>query len=96
MTREAAEAKARKEREQKLQRDRMLIETYLSVADIERLRDQRLELLAAQYRVTEQNINNLRERRAGSSDRSRASSPTATSRMRHRCPTIWPKKWSTR
>ena len=37
------EAKARKEREQRLQRDRMLIETYLTVEDIERLRDQRLE-----------------------------------------------------
>ena len=62
VTREAAEARARKEREQKLQRDRNLIETYLSVEDIERLRDQRLDLLSAQYRVTEQNISNLRER----------------------------------
>src|SRR5690606_28603010 len=44
------------------QRDRMLLETYLSVADIERLRDQRLDLLVAQYKVTEQNIENLRER----------------------------------
>ena len=40
----------------------MLIETYLTVEDIERLRDQRLEQLDAQYRVTEQNISNLRER----------------------------------
>ena len=40
----------------------MLIETYLTVEDIERLRDQRLEQLNAQYRVTEQNIANLRER----------------------------------
>ena len=56
------EAKARKERDAREQRDRMLIETYLSVEDIERLRDQRLELLTAQYRMTEQNIANLRER----------------------------------
>jgi Domain of unknown function (DUF4124) len=62
VAREAAEARARKEREQKLQRDRNLIETYLTVEDIERLRDQRLDLLSAQYRVTEQNISNLRER----------------------------------
>jgi len=60
--REAAEGKVRKEREERAQRDRMLIETYLNVADIERLRDQRLELLVSQYRVTEQNIKNLRER----------------------------------
>jgi Domain of unknown function (DUF4124) len=64
LEREAAEAKVRKEREQKLQRDRNLIETYLTVEDIERLRDQRLDLLVAQYRVTEQNIANLRERQS--------------------------------
>jgi hypothetical protein len=62
LEREAIEGKARKEREARAQRDRMLIETYATVADIERLRDQRLELLVSQYRVTEQNIKNLRER----------------------------------
>lgn len=60
--RETAEAKVRKERDARLSRDRTLIETYLTVEDIERLRDQRLDLLVAQYRVTEQNISNLRER----------------------------------
>jgi len=44
------------------QRDRTLLATYLSVADIERLRDQRLELLEQQSHVTEQYIANLRER----------------------------------
>jgi hypothetical protein len=43
-------------------RDRTLLSTYLSVADIERLRDQRLEQLEQQSRVTEQYIANLRER----------------------------------
>jgi hypothetical protein len=62
LVREAAEEKARKEKIAREQHDRMLIDTYLSVADIERLRDQRLEELVAKYRVTEQNINNLRER----------------------------------
>jgi len=62
LKREAAEAELRKEQEQRAQRDRMLLETYLNVSDIERLRDQRLDLLAAQYKVTEQNIENLRER----------------------------------
>jgi hypothetical protein len=46
------------------QRDRTLLATYLSVADIERLRDQRLELLNQQSRVTGQYIANLREREA--------------------------------
>ncbi len=46
------------------QRDRTLIATYLSVADIERLRDQRLDLLVQQAHVTEQYIVNLKEREA--------------------------------
>jgi hypothetical protein len=60
------EAAAQKSQEDSLkaaaQRDRTLLATYLSVADIERLRDQRLELLEQQSRVTEQYIANLRER----------------------------------
>jgi hypothetical protein len=46
------------------QRDRTLLATYLSVADIERLRDQRVELLEQQAHVTRQYIANLREREA--------------------------------
>lgn len=64
LEREAVEAKVRKEKDQRALRDRTLIETYLTVEDIERLRDQRLDMLNAQYRVTEQNISNLRERQA--------------------------------
>lgn len=62
LQREAEESKVRKEKDQRALRDRTLIETFLSVEDIERLRDQRLEQLTAQYRVTEQSISNLRER----------------------------------
>ncbi len=62
LEREAAEAKVRKEKDQRALRDRTLTETYLTVEDIERLRSQRLEMLNAQYRITEQNITNLRER----------------------------------
>ena len=62
LEREVVEGKARKEREARAQRDRMLIETYLNVADIERLREQRLELLVSQYKIIELNIKNLRER----------------------------------
>src|SRR5262245_32690287 len=64
LQREAEEAKVRKEKDQRALRDRTLIETYLSVEDIERLREQRLEQLSAQYRVTEQNISNLRDRQS--------------------------------
>ena len=62
LQRETEEAKIRKEKDVRALRDRTLIETYLTVEDIERLRDQRLEQLSAQYRVTEQNIANLYER----------------------------------
>lgn len=62
LEREAVEAKARKERDRRDLRDRTLIETYLTVEDIERLRDQRIEQLNAQVRVTEQNIGSLRDR----------------------------------
>lgn len=64
LSREATDKKERQAREQRQVRDRMLLETYLSVEDIERLRDQRLELLATQYRGTEQAIANMRERQA--------------------------------
>lgn len=62
LEREAVEGKVRKEKEQRALRDRTLIETYLTVEDIERLRGQRLEQLNAMYRVTEQNMSNLRDR----------------------------------
>jgi len=62
LAREATESKEQQAKEQRLQRDRMLLETYLSVEDIERLRDQRIEMLVAQHRATEQTIINLRER----------------------------------
>jgi len=64
LQREAAEAKVAKEHEARRVRDRTLTETYLTVEDIERLRDQRLEMLTAQSRVTEQNMANLRDRQA--------------------------------
>lgn len=60
--REVSEAGVRKQREERALRDKMLLETYLTTEDIERLRDQRLDLLDSQYRVTEQNIINLRDR----------------------------------
>ncbi len=46
------------------QRDRVLLATYVSVEDIERLRDQRVEQLEQQALVTRQYITNLRAREA--------------------------------
>ena len=62
-----AEREAKAEREQAARaevarHDRMLLETYLSVADIEDLRDRRLELLESQIKVTELYLNNLRKK----------------------------------
>lgn len=62
LAREAEEAKRLKERNDQLQRDRVLLETYLTVADLERLRDQRMELLQAQLRVAEQHVVQLQDR----------------------------------
>ena len=62
--REATENRARLQREADQQWDKMLIDTYLSVADIERLRDQRIDMLESQFKVTQQSINNLQERQS--------------------------------
>ena len=42
--------------------DKMLLQTYIAVADIEDLRNRRLELLESQIKVTELYLNNLRKR----------------------------------
>jgi hypothetical protein len=50
----AAEEQSRRDAEQRESRDRNLLNTYGSVAEIERLRDQRLTLLSDQIKVTSQ------------------------------------------
>jgi hypothetical protein len=50
----AAEEKKKFEAEQKTSRDKNLLNTYVSVSEIERLRDQRLALLSDQIKVTGQ------------------------------------------
>jgi hypothetical protein len=44
------------------QRDQILLTTYISVRQIEQLRDQRLELIESQVQVTNQYIGTLQER----------------------------------
>jgi hypothetical protein len=60
--REAQEEADRKAKEEIARRDRMLLETYISVADIEDLRNRRLELLESQIKLTEVYLGNLRKR----------------------------------
>lgn len=71
----AIEAAAVRARMAAAQRDRVLLETYLSVDEIEALRDRRLELLESQIKVTEQYLSNLRKRLAGLQDESRRYKP---------------------
>jgi hypothetical protein len=63
--REAAEEAERKAKEDIARHDRMLLSTYISVADIEDLRDRRLELLESQIKLTEVYLGNLRKRLVG-------------------------------
>jgi hypothetical protein len=60
--REEAAAAARQAKEEVERRDRMLLATYLSVHDIEELRDRRLELLDSRIKVTEVYVANLKKR----------------------------------
>lgn len=60
--RQALAEKERLDRENAARRDRVLRDTYITVADIEDLRDRRLELIESQIRVTEFYLNNLRRR----------------------------------
>jgi hypothetical protein len=51
-----------KEREEALLRDRVLLSTYLTVEEIEALRDRRVELVDGQMRVIQIYLDNLREK----------------------------------
>ena len=55
-------AEQRKARDAALLRDKVLLSTYLSVEEIEALRDRRIELVAGQIRVTQIYLDNLREK----------------------------------
>lgn len=59
-----AQAKLEEEKrlnEESIARDRVLLSTYLSVEEIEELRDRRLELVDGQMRVTQLYLDNLRK-----------------------------------
>ena len=58
----AADKAARDEQKRKL-RDRVLLQTYQSVKELETLRDNRLDLVDAQLTIQEQSLSNLRAQR---------------------------------
>lgn len=58
-----ADKAARDEQKRKL-RDRVLLQTYQSVGELEVLRDRRLELVDAQLTIQQQSLANLRTKRA--------------------------------
>lgn len=76
--REAVAEAARAAKAEVARRDRMLLETYLTVADIEDLRDRRLELLESQIKVTELYLGNLRVRLVGLQTEATAFKPYTT------------------
>jgi hypothetical protein len=60
----AAEEKAAREEQKRKLRDRVLLQTYQSVQELEVLRDNRLDLVDAQLTIQEQSLSNLRAQRA--------------------------------
>jgi uncharacterized protein (UPF0216 family) len=74
----AIAAREQQERLRIARHDRMLLETYITVADIEDLRDRRLELLESQIKVTELYLTNLRKRLVTLQDEASAFKPYTT------------------
>jgi hypothetical protein len=60
----AAEDKAARDEQKRKLRDRVLLQTYQSVQELEVLRDNRLDLVDAQLTIQEQSLTNLRAQRA--------------------------------
>src|SRR5688500_10791424 len=60
----AVSDKAARDEQQRKLRDRVLLQTYQSVQELEILRDNRLDLVDAQLTIQEQSLSNLRAQRA--------------------------------
>jgi uncharacterized protein DUF4124 len=59
----AAEDRAARDEQKRKLRDRVLLQTYQSVQELEVLRDNRLDLVDAQLTIQEQSLSNLRAQR---------------------------------
>ena len=60
----AVEEKAARDEQKRKLRDRVLLQTYQSVQELEVLRDNRLDLVDSQLTIQEQSLSNLRAQRA--------------------------------
>jgi hypothetical protein len=76
--RQAAEDDRRQAALEVARRDRMLLQAYSTVSDIEDLRDRRIELLESQIKVTELYLGNLRKRLVGLQEEASAFKPYTT------------------
>jgi Domain of unknown function (DUF4124) len=74
----AAEEAERQAKVDAARRDQVLLDTYLSVSEIEALRDRRLELLESQIKVTEQYLANLHKRLGALQDEAKLYKPEST------------------
>jgi hypothetical protein len=73
-------AEQRKARNAALLRDKVLLSTYLSIDEIEALRDRRIELVAGQIRVTQIYLDNLRTKLLKLEKEAQRFSPYSSSR----------------
>ncbi len=76
--RQAAEDQRRQAALAVARRDRMLLQAYSTVSDIEDLRNRRLELLESQIKVTELYLGNLRKRLVGLQEEASVYKPYTT------------------
>ena len=90
----AAEEQKQLDAEQRQTRDKNLLNTYVSVQEIERLRDQRLTLLADQIKVTSQFLDTLERAHEEAARRQHAlQALQRRSRRRRPCRIRWPRIW---
>jgi len=70
--------KAAKALEERAQRDRMLLQTYQNVDEIEMLRERRIDLIDSQIIIQEQSLKTLRQRHADQVERAGRFAPRNT------------------
>jgi len=82
----SAEAQAAQETEQRAQRDRFLLATYASAAEIEQLRDERLDQIAGQIKASSSYIDSLGARLAALQERAKHFEPYSSAPDARRMP----------
>ena len=82
----SAEAQAAQDAEQRAQRDRFLLATYASAAEIEQLRDERLDQIAGQIKASSSYIDSLAARLAALQERAKHFEPYSSAPDARRMP----------